>query len=266
MERREPEFLHWHFISFQFQNSVRSLAFHPGGTSWSGSALNPGEFFSAPFPDSEIQTWQVSWKQKESPMSRRSHNSSVIRGLQRSKCSMVAKDAHWPLLLAEQVGEPAACLLPQLVPGPSGLDREAGQRLEELRDTFAGLGRALVIGRRLVHSRSLLSLGAGSASLATSTPVRRGQMTYLSDSERSRLLQEAKPQSREVRTQVRFQAEDDRWDAWAVSLGHALPLFSDVSTIHLRSSRTRYGHLRDRLQVALVSDVDTDDYHVEGCH
>lgn len=49
-------------------------------------------------------------------------------------------------------------------------------------------------------------------------------MTYLSNSERSRLLEEAEPQSREARAQVGIQAKHDRRDIWAVSLDHALPL------------------------------------------
>lgn len=91
-------------------------------------------------------------------------------------------------------------------------------------------------------------------------------MTYLSDSERSRLLQEAETQSREVRTQVGLQAKDDRWDARAVSLGHTMPLFSGVNTMPFTSSRIKYHYLGDRLQVALVSDVNADDDHIEGRH
>lgn len=91
-------------------------------------------------------------------------------------------------------------------------------------------------------------------------------MTYLSNSERSRLLQEAKSQSWKMGAQVSFQAEDDGRDTWAVSLGHTLPLFSDVSIIRFTSSRRIDFHLRDRLQVALVSDIDTYDDHVEGLH
>lgn len=56
-------------------------------------------------------------------------------------------------------------------------------------------------------------------------------MTYLSDGERSGLLQEAEPQGREAGAQVGVQAKDDGWDTWAVSLDHALPLYSGVSTI-----------------------------------
>lgn len=91
-------------------------------------------------------------------------------------------------------------------------------------------------------------------------------MTYLSDSERSRLLQKAEAQSWEVRAQVGFQAKDDGWDTWAVSLGHAMPLSSGVSTVHFGSSRINYHYLGDRLQVALVSNINADDDHVEGRH
>lgn len=56
-------------------------------------------------------------------------------------------------------------------------------------------------------------------------------MTYLSDGERSGLLQEAEPQGREAGAQVGVQAKDDGWDTWTVSLDHALPLYSGVSTI-----------------------------------
>lgn len=91
-------------------------------------------------------------------------------------------------------------------------------------------------------------------------------MTYLSDSKRSRLLQEAETQGREIRTQVGFQAKDDGRDTWAVSLGHAVPLFSYVSTLHFRYSGIKYHYLGDRLEVALVSDVNADDDHIEGRH
>lgn len=33
-----------------------------------------------------------------------------------------------------------------------------------------------------------------------------------------------------------------------------------------RLSGIKYPYLRDRLQVALVSDINTDDDHIEGCH
>lgn len=58
-------------------------------------------------------------------------------------------------------------------------------------------------------------------------------MAYLSDSERSRLLEEAEPQGREVGTQVGFQTKDDGRDARTVSLGHALVLSTGVSNIIL---------------------------------